>query len=283
MTTTLKTHDEIKTILVDQLGLTDLAAYERWSRRFCWTGSGPMAVPRRPTKQDIELLSPDLIDNNAFWRIAEELFKTDPVANCNGVRPFDVVAANRNNLQIYRQNGCTSIAEWCKQAWEGSRIPLLEIGPGYGAFKEWIGALGGFDYYAADVYPRIPGVDATHIDGTLTGVTKERRYALVIASNVFQHLSVAQRRTYYEGLYDCMLPAGLFMVSMILDDGTVDPGIRCEDGHVWCRHYGQLTQIQREYEIRQDLQKHFTIERMTTGPGHISVVCSKPDGRRYAR
>lgn len=280
----MKTYDEIKTILIDQLGLKDLAAYERWSKAFCWSGQGPMATPRKPIKADIELLSPDLIDNRAFWTLAEELFQTDPVSNCNGTRPYDVAEANRTNLRIYHWDGFTGLAQYAKDSWAPSRIPLLEIGPGYGAFKDWLAALGGFDYHGVDVRPRIPGVDLAGEDGLMEYETTQRRYAMVIASNVFQHLSVKQRRAYYEAVERCLLPTGLFMVSMMLDSGSVGSEFRCEDGHVWCRHYGQLTQIQREHEILSDLREHFLIERVSIrkDAGWITVTCAKRDGRRYA-
>lgn len=269
----MKTYDQIKSILIDQLGIRDLKTYKDWGDRFLWNGKGPMCTPRKPTQEDIDLLSPDLIDNNAFWRIAEELFKTDPVANCNGTLPFDIEEANRNNLTIYQQDGFTGMVEGFKQLWSPSRIPLLEIGPGYGAFKEWCARLGGIDYYATDVYPRIPGVDATHPNGLMTQVTRDRRYAIVLTSNVFQHLSVAQRRAHYRDVKSCLLPGGLFMVSQMMDDGGLFEH-RCKDGHWWCRHYGQLTQIQREHDILADLRQHFKIARRSIWErGTITVTC----------
>ncbi len=271
----MKTYDEIKTILTDQLGIRDLKSYKEWGQRFCWNGKGPMSTPRKPTQEDIDLLSPDLIDNNAFWRIAEELFKTDPVANCNGTEPLDVEEANRNNLGIYQQDGFTGMVEGFKQRWSPSRIPLLEIGPGYGAFKEWCARLGGIDYYAADVYPRIPGVDATYQNGLLAETTLNRRYGMVIASNVFQHLSVNQRRAYYRDVNNCLLPNGFFMVSQMLDDGRPSEH-RCENGHWWCRHYGQLTQIQRESQIIYDLKERFHVaKRCIWENGTITTLCQK--------
>ncbi len=271
----MKDYDEIKTILTDQLGIRDLKTYKDWGERFWWNGKGPMRTPRRPTQADVDLLSPDLIDNNAFWRIAEELFKTDPVANCNGTEPFDIEEANRNNLTIYQLNGFTGSVEAYRHLWSPSRIPLLEIGPGYGAFKNWCGRLGGIDYYAVDVYPRIPDVDPAYPNGLMTDVTLSRRYAIVMASNVFQHLSVNQRRAYYRDVNNCLLPGGLFMVSQMLDDGRANEH-RDTDGRHWCRHYGQLTQIQREYEIISDLKERFNVlQRTIWDGGTITTLCQK--------
>ena len=274
----MKTYEEIHDILTKQLGITDLKSYDKWSRQFFWTGKGPMAKPRRPTKEDIDLLSPDLIDNNAFWRIAEKLFKTDPVANCMGVNPMDIAEANQNNLQIYREYGFTSLLDLLKHQWSPSQIPLLEIGPGYGGFKEWVGELGGFDYYAADVYPRILGVDSTGPDGLLLPVTTDRRYAVAMSCNVFQHLSVAQRRQYYRSVYNCLMKGGFFMVSMMLDRGNdKDSPHRCEDGHWWCRHYGQLTQVQTQEDILGDLESRFSIRhyQISRTSSSIVVCCEK--------
>lgn len=273
--TQLKTYAEIRDIITRQLGITDLKSYEAWGKRFCWTGNGPMAVARPPTQEDIDLLSPDAIDNGAFWRIAEELFQTDPVSNCMYTRPYDVAEANRTNLSLYHMDGFTGLVEACKLRWHPTRAPLLEIGPGYGAFKEWVAKLDYYDYYAADVYPRIEGVDATLPNGRLAEVTLARRYAIVLASNVFQHLSVRQREDYYRDIAGCLLPSGLFMVSQMVDTGG--PGYRDKDGAWWCRHYGQLTQIQRPQSIFADLQRHFTLLSHTYSKngGWLVVTCEK--------
>ena len=262
----MKSYQEIKDIITNQLGITDLKSYEAWSQRFLWAGQIPDQQPRKPSQEDIDLLSPDNIDNNAFWRIAEELFQTDPVANCQGKTPLSVAEANKENLNIYHLDGITGFINVAYSKWnalQNRTYPLLEIGPGYGAFREWLDKQGGWEYYGADVYPRITGVDATQPNGLLDEITLNRRYAVVVACNVFQHLSVNQRIHYYRDIQKCLMPQGHFIVNMMVDDGRVTSH-RSEYGAVYCRHYGQLTLIQRRAEIESDLGRFFALDSVVS-------------------
>lgn len=266
----VKTYDEIKDIIVNQLGLTDLTAYKAWCDEFAGNS------PRIPVQADIDLLSPDEIDNNAFWRIAEVLFQTDPVSNCNGVHPVSVDEANRRNMAIYHTDGFTGLVEALKiSGWTSSR--LLEVGPGYGAFKYWLSqAALGWTYYAADCYPRIGGVDATELNGRLAAQTKARTYDVVIASNVFQHLSVAQRRAYYADIAASLAPGGIFMVSQMVDCHPRGSLGRDALGRYWCRHYGQFTEIQNHPAIADDLRVHFNVQASSIRDNRWAVfTCQK--------
>ncbi len=211
----MKGYDEIKDIIVNRLGLRDMAAY----KAYCDTFHNP-DKPRIPTHEEIDLLCPDAIDNRAFWQVADELFSTDPVSNCQFKEPLSVEEANRNNLGIYHADGFTGFLEMGRLKWSPN-CPLLEIGPGYGAFRNWVRAFGFFDYYAADVRPRIEGVDRALPSGRLSDETKARRYGVVLASNVFQHLSVRQRRAYYRDVVECLVPEGAFLATPMATCGAV--------------------------------------------------------------
>ncbi len=255
----MKTYDEIKDIIVNRLGLTDLAAYEAYLKR-AWADGAPT-----PTQEEIDQLSPDVIDNNAFWRIAEELFHTDPVTSCGGTaKPYSVEDAKRAAISMYHLHGFTGYLEGMSLYDQdmSRRSRILEIGPGYGALRDWVLAKGNLDYHAADVYPRISEVDHANVDGTLTQETLGRTYRAVIANNVFQHLSVNQRRIYYRDVLKCLLPGGEFLVSMMHDHGR--PHKERYTIGSWCRHYGQFTRIQTKDEIVGDLKAAgFDIEATT--------------------
>ncbi len=240
----------------------------------------PNIQRRGPTQEEIDLLSPDSIDNNAFWRVAEELFQTDPVSNCQYTTPVSIDEANARNMTIYHVDGFTGLIEQAGHLWNPKKtltLPVLEIGPGYGAFKHWLSGRPGWEYHAADCYPRIPGVEATELTGHLSCQTLGRMYAIVLASNVFQHLSVDQRAQYYRDISRCLMPQGRFMVSMMLDGDTMHPGHRCANHHFWCRHYGQLTQIQTEREMATDIQRYFKVEQRTMRADWIVYTCSRRD------
>ncbi len=268
----MKTYDEIKDIIVNRLGLTDLAAYKAYCDRHArWEN------PVIPTEEDVALLSPDGIDNNAFWRLAEELFKTDPVSNCMGTDPVSVEEANRRNMVMYHLDGFIGVIEATKiwNWWENPK--LLEIGPGYGAFKQWLRRTSpNWDYYAADSYPRIEGVDATELNGRLSAVTKDRAYNVAIASNVFQHLSVAQRCNYYRDIAYSLSQGGIFVVSQMVDCLPSSDPRRDSKGRQWCRHYGQFTEIQCHPAIVRDLQGYFRIIQSTVRDNNwATFVCQK--------
>lgn len=254
----MKTYNEIKEIITKQLGIIDLKSYEAYSRKLFWNED---KTPRGISYEEVELLSPDNIDNNAFWRIAEELFQTDPVANCMGTAALSVEEANRTNLRIYAVDGFTGLIQAAHWWGDGKVGPILEIGPGYGAFKQWALANGVSEYHAVDVYPRIPDVEPTLPNGLLSPeFVSRRQYQMVIASNVFQHLSVKQRRAYYTDIASMLQPGGHFMVSMMVYDGRW-PEHLSPNGEWWCCHYGQFTQVQREDDIVADLKQHFNVVR----------------------
>ncbi len=268
----MKTYDEIKDIIVNRLGIKDLVAYKAWLD----VQRGP------PTAEDIELLSPDHVDNGAFWRVAEDLFQTDPVSNCTVGRDVpekrSIAEANRINMTIYHNNGITSAFESMLIHYgPTSRPKVLEIGPGYGGFRDWLRyRWPGADYHAADCYPKIPEAVQTTPEGLLSVIPKAEPYHIVLASNVFQHLSHAQRRTYYADIASCLTDRGLFMVSQFYDNGA-NRSDRDSEGRVWCRHYGQYTLIQKRAEICADLQVHFEIDLEITQPysGNLVYHCRK--------
>lgn len=267
----MKGYTEIRDIIVNQLGLRDQASYKAYIDQFHRTDN-----PRIPTPEEIALLDPDTIDNNAFWRVAEEIFKTDPVSNCSYGEPRSTQEANRANLRIYHDQGFTGKVE-AIQLWGGWKDPqLLEIGPGYGAFKDWLSRR--WSYFGADCYPKTTRVDQTLLNGLLSDVTKARTYNVVIASNVFQHLSVKQRRAYYRDIAGCLRPNGIFMVSMFaLTKGSTRLGADA-DGRIWLRHYGQFTEIQPLAQIIEDLRLHFTVETTSISRGDWAVLeCTRRD------
>ena len=249
----MKNYDEIRDIIVNKLGIKDLASYEAWIKSFHDKDN-----PRVPTQEDIDLLSPDLIDNGAFWQVAHDLFSTDPVSNCQHKDPVSILEANNRNMTIYHSCGFTGLIWYLKYHWKhmsrGHPHPLLEIGPGYGGFRDWLWNQGGFEHYGADVFPLIDGVEHTLPTGTLSPTTKGRRYSIVLSSNVFQHLSTTQRRAYYKDIFDCMYPGGFFMFNLTVDYYEPDAKHRDSNGRVWMRHYGQFTEIQKPEAVYQDLK-----------------------------
>jgi predicted SAM-dependent methyltransferase len=250
----------------NQLGLVDMAAYKAYCDLFTNEAS-----PRTPTPEEIALLNPDSINNYDFWRVAEELFFTDPVSNCQFSTPVSKREAIRRNLWLYEAD--TFLAYLTRL--NANDTNLLEIGPGYGSLREWVTVNTRFDYYAVDVHPKIEGIDRAEVTGLMGEVTKARRYDIVVAENVFQHLSINQRHTYYRDVAEILMPNGWFMVSQMLDHNAPDNPWRDKDGKLWMRHYGQFTEIQKREAILSDLMLHFDVYSETRRSGWLAVVCRK--------
>lgn len=249
----MTTKDEIRSIITQRLGLTDMVKYKAYVDELHRADS-----PRIASAEEMALLNPDTIDNRAFWEVSEEVFGTDPVANCQYREPLSKVDGNRQNLSLYKLYGFLGFLDICGLG----DANVLEIGPGYGAFKHWCEVNTRVNYFGADVYPKVEGVDETERTGLLGAATKARRYRVVISCNVFQHLSVNQRRTYYRDVYDILEPEGIFMVSQCLDD--LDPNDpRRINGPFYMKHYGQFTEIQKREAILDDLTPHFTVQAET--------------------
>ncbi len=95
--------------------------------------------------------------------------------------------------------------------------------------------------------------------------------------NVFQHLSVNQRRQYYADIHEMLEPKGFFMFGNSIDEmPDVDPR-RDANGKVWTRHYGQLTEVQRVEQIWTDLMPYFDVHLETNwrAARYSGFVCVK--------
>jgi hypothetical protein len=271
----MKTAIEIRRILVDELGFADLPAYTRWIAEERPTS--------RPTPERVELLSPDVVDNRAFWRVCEELFGADPVCNVAvaptmGKLPYEVASsmdANRMNLRLARSMGITAFLDENADA----RVKTLEIGPGYGSLKNYLETHTNHRYTGVDVYPRIPGVLEATADGVLPRELVEAEaesFSYVVSTNVFQHLSARQRATYMSDAAALLHPGGLFLFTVIVDTAKVTPNMRDESGLAWADHYGQYTPIPKGGDLYDEIGRRFGILYVVQRyDGLFGFVCRK--------
>jgi SAM-dependent methyltransferase len=254
----MKTAAEIREILVDGLGFVDLAAYKQWIEE--------QRPATRPSTERIERLSPDAIDNRAFWRVCEELFGPDPVCNLAvepavGALPYaveDAMDANRMNLRLARSLGLTAFLEENARA----RVKTLEIGPGYGSLKNYIEVQTEHRYTGVDVYPRVPGVLEATVDGLLPRELVEQEsgsFSYVVSTNVFQHLSARQRTAYIQDAARLLHPGGLFIFTVVVDTSKVPAFMRDDEGRAWIDHYGQYTPMPKGGEIYDQVGRSFGI------------------------
>jgi len=265
----MKQEKEIYDIIYNRLGLKNLEAYKNYCESFY---KDPIRVV---SQEEIDLLSPDGINNYAFWRVAEELFKTDPVSNCLFKGEFSITQANRNNLDIYLLDGIIPLIQYFQKY--GYNKNIFEIGPGYGALKNWVETNTLFSYNGVDSYPKVKGIHETDENGLMKQETVElfkEKIDFCVASNVFQHLSVRQRNQYYKDVATLLSEKGIFAVSQFHDNPN-NPYCRSADGRMWLRHYGQFTEIQKSDEIYNDIGKYFNIDSTTYKSGWMVLFLRK--------
>jgi hypothetical protein len=271
----MKAYDEIRRVLVDELGFRDLAAYKKWM--------ADVRPKTRPNAADIARLSPDEIDNRAFWRACDELFGIDPVCNVAaspeiGSLPYSIenrADANRMNLRFAKTFGITALLEENAHA----RLRVLEIGAGYGSLKHFVETHTNHVYVGTDVVPRIEGVLEAGPDGLLPRDFVEReagRFSYVVSTNVFQHLSTKQRVCTIEDARSLLHADGLLIFNLTVDTSKVPDYARDAAGNAWSVHYGQYTPIPKGGAVFDLVASGFNILYFTQRyDGVFNFVCQR--------
>src|SRR5208283_2659963 len=87
-----------------------------------------------------------------------------------------------------------------------------DIGAGYGMLKEFVEQNTKLHYVGVDVYPKIEGICQIGPDGsTLPPNIAGSLFGIVACINVFEHMSIKQRRHYYEQIEKILYPKwGIF-------------------------------------------------------------------------
>jgi hypothetical protein len=271
----MKMADEIRRILTDDLGFRDLDAYKRWITT--------ERAKVRLTTERIAKLSPDSIDNGAFWRICEELFGVDPVSNV-AVEPAvgklqdaldSAMDANRANLRLARSMGVTGFLDENAHA----RVKTLEIGPGYGSLKNYVETHTNHVYTGVDVYPRTPGVLQATADGLLPPSLVDEgsgAYSYVVSTNVFQHMSARQRSASLVDAAKLLHSGGLLIFNVTVETAKVPQHMKDEDGRAWIDHYGQYTPMPKGGELYDEVGRFFSILYVTQRyDGLFNFVCRR--------
>lgn len=238
---------DIKSIVEEKLGLTDMQKYVEYKKRIWET---PVSL------EEIEELSPDKVDSSEFWKYCDENpeFKFDTVSF--GIpKDGSIQQANEQNFRVAVDSGVFSRIIM----YRGYAFNVLDIGAGFGMLKEELKRYAPFTiYHGVDVHPKFEGCIKVN-DCILPPEIMENKFGFVFACNVFQHLSIRQRRKYYEQVAD--ICDGFFVLTNLVDDPVRRLGFRCkENDKRYVVHYGQFTEVQPLVEIQKDLEQHFVIE-----------------------
>lgn len=228
---------DIKDIVENQLGLTNHQKVIDYCNKVNY---------EVPTQEQVDILSPDKINLYDFWEYLEKNYDY-AICGLGGKTPEE---RDRLNMVLALGVGVLNVLEAHVTLNSDIKLNVLEIGPGYGNICSVI--MGRVNYAAIDVYPRFPGVCLC--DGkTIPSELKATKFHVVISCNVFQHLSIDQRRSYYKEVFEILEDGGVFsFTNRVLPPEMTSPKYVC--------HAGQLTEVQKFEDINKDiLDAGFTI------------------------
>lgn len=205
----------------------------------------------------INKFSPDRVDNNLFWSEAINAFKLFPIGGqmCNDV---DEV----NKLSLRMGTFLNTIPQFMSLI--GTRnISFLEIGPGYGGIHNLIAEVNSlkpsFDYYAIDVNPLFESDRLFKTDGKTIPSVVPSQLDMVYSVNVFQHLTPNQRKSYYQQIYDRLIPGGEFIFSMFVENEHNKDlkvwGYKDKTGRNYVHFFNQFTAVDTYPELETVIGK----------------------------
>jgi SAM-dependent methyltransferase len=203
----------------------------------------------------VERLSPDNLDCCKFWKTATDKFPLFSIAG--GIQTIQTID-ELNNISLCSASalGVLKVVDYIFQ--ENKKAKFLEIGPGHGGLQQAIAKYHGDDnYYAIDVNPLFKHPRIFQTDGKTIPDTIPCELDCVYSVNVFQHLSKAQRTSYYRQIFTALKTGGLFVFGMfVINDQNKDwPvwGTRDVNGKVYCNFFKQLTEVDWEENLVKEL------------------------------
>lgn len=239
---------DFKKIIEEEYGITDIDSYVNYKKQKAESG---LSV------EEIQKLSPDTIRSDEFWEwTAKSAFEKDAVT-FGMTKDTPPETCNLVGFLISLETGC--INYFMHRRAVLPHLNVLEIGPGYGFFKNICEESPTVSYKGVDVYPRIPGIyKIADGDTLLPDEVRNEKYDIVFSSNVFQHLTPRQRDSYYQQVSQLLKPHGIFSFNSIASRPNFNKGFVCGDKKYLC-HYGQYTEIESLKSYWTQLNEYFEI------------------------
>jgi len=172
-------------------------------------------------------------------------------------------------------------------------LTFLEIGPGFGCVKHALDYhfRDKIDYHAIDVHPLFEYDKLYKCNGSkFPRQLRGKRFDAIYSVNVFQHLSVKQRRSYYKEVYRTLKEGGAFIFSVMamsekskdwvfdMPDGSKRRlfGFADEDDNFYIQFFSQFTRVQYGTEIQNDLtEAGLTIVSGEFKRNCLTIYCKK--------
>lgn len=217
-------------------------------------------------KELIDKLSPDNIDICEFWEFVTEHFPLFSIAG--GVQNISTI----EQVKLLTHDMAVAfgvIKAVVDHTLQNDATKILEIGPGYGGFMDFIEE--NFDnltYYAIDVNPLFIHPRLYKTNGKSITTKVPNGLDIVYSMNVFQHLSKNQRSEYYKKIHKKLKKGGAFIFGMfvetVLNKDWENWGTKDENGRNYCNFFKQFTLVDREEELFEELQTiGFEIEKIS--------------------
>lgn len=242
-------------IIENKLGIKTDEDYSNWAYEI---------QKRGVTQEDIDRLSPDKIDNKAFWKYITAKFNGGICGAINNQRFKDFSQEEVNRL-LYQSMGVIGFISHLRNF---GYTHLAELGTGFGSLDIVCKNLE-MSYIGFDIAPQ-KGVNSIEIeDGVLPPKEQfgDKAPHIFVCFNVFQHMTMKQIENYIKQIYDILPDWGYFIMSYV------------EQGNVkYTFTYGQVIPMPTGKEVYKLVQdNNFRIIQTTHRyqDGMTTLFCQK--------
>lgn len=267
---------DFKKEIEENLGIYDLKSYGEYKEKIKKEGV---------TIEEVELLSPDNISSREFWKWAANSYFTKDTISFGATPKTSISSINAMSYDIGMVYGALPKVMACLRQ-QRRDIKILEIGPGFGGFRSVVQQFNEYDdklieYCGVDIYPRIEGENIYEIEDGDTKFPEEissQMFDVVYSSNVFQHLTVRQRISYFEQIKKVMAPGGFFSFTDCAWWDGQDKGFRCKDNDKkYMVHYGQFVEFLHVEDLGNLVRENFYVSSFTQcfDLHGVGFVCEK--------
>lgn len=230
-------------------------------------------------KNELEKYSPDQLNVQAFWQRLHQNYKYIPICG----RPVKSVAELNNiTFNDAKWNGTITEIDIALRNLAVPQPKMLEIGFGYGNIATYVTTNHKHaEYYGIDLLKRFDALpNLFETDGYTIPDEVPYDLDIVVAHNIFQHLTQSQRLNYYELAYKRLKIGGkLVFDNFIATTANLSDyswGWLDETGRPYIQFFTQLTPVDYEDELRDMLDGvGFEITKFNVDHHMIFCVATK--------
>lgn len=211
------------------------------------------------SKKFLNQYNPDKINGELFWKTILKVYPYFPIVRDKNLRNKHQL--HKESLKIHRP-----ILDYILPQLD-KNFKMLEIGPGYGSVRNFVKRKYGLNnYYAIDINPLYKCEKLFKCDGKSIPDNIPNELDLIYSVNVFQHLSLKQRNSYFEQIYKKLKPGGIFIFCMFccnenknfeLEKNKKLFAYRDKKDNIYVSFYNQFTLVENSSDVTNKLYKKF--------------------------